>query len=364
MGAFERLERRNQDYLLLETIKQVGVQNYSLLARLTGLNPETIRYKVNKHLTKLGLNTTININYGELGLAVSYLIVRPSASASGSWFESMSYFIFSSKILGTNKFLCLCAVPFRFKKKYTDILEDLRARGIIEEFEFKDLYWVRYPPFRADLYDFEEKTWKMDWNRFGLFSKEAGPTFLSVNRDSNVDYIDLKILRSMLDDPTVPLAKAAKTINANPRTVRYHNSEHVTTGKFILSSNIRWVKPIQEGAPGRLMQVALLFRNLNEDGIEKVRKFCNNLPFTWFEAGTDDRTYLSLADIPIDIFHETMQRIEVYLRGIGNSYDLILLDSGNVKSLGIPDEMFDVERGWRLFNIPNGSADLMEEISE
>ena len=40
---FERLKRRNQDYLLIETIKRVGPSNYSLLARLTGLNPETVR---------------------------------------------------------------------------------------------------------------------------------------------------------------------------------------------------------------------------------------------------------------------------------------------------------------------------------
>jgi hypothetical protein len=58
--------------MLLETIKRVGVQNYSLLARLTGLNAETIRYKVNRHLTKLGLATTININYGELGLSFGH----------------------------------------------------------------------------------------------------------------------------------------------------------------------------------------------------------------------------------------------------------------------------------------------------
>ena len=55
LGSVDKLQRRNQDYKLLETIKQVGVQNYSLLSRLTGINAETIRYKVNRHLTKLGL---------------------------------------------------------------------------------------------------------------------------------------------------------------------------------------------------------------------------------------------------------------------------------------------------------------------
>jgi len=40
---FELLKARNQDYLLNETMKRVGPSNQSLLARLTGLNPETVR---------------------------------------------------------------------------------------------------------------------------------------------------------------------------------------------------------------------------------------------------------------------------------------------------------------------------------
>src|SRR5438445_13750515 len=65
MSEFERLQRRNQDYVLLETIKQVGASNYSLIARLTGLNPETVRYKVSKQLAKLGLDLSINVNYSK-----------------------------------------------------------------------------------------------------------------------------------------------------------------------------------------------------------------------------------------------------------------------------------------------------------
>ena len=56
---------RNTEYLLLETIRQVGVSNYSLIARLTGLSAETVRYKVNKQLSKMGLGILINIDYAQ-----------------------------------------------------------------------------------------------------------------------------------------------------------------------------------------------------------------------------------------------------------------------------------------------------------
>lgn len=349
MGSLDKLQRRNQDYKLLETIKRVGVQNYSLLSRLTGLNAETIRYKVNRHLTRLGLATTINVNYGQLGLSMGYLIVKPNGNATKSWADRMSYLIFAGKRMGTNKHFCLTAVPYRLKKKYIDSLEQLKTEGLIEEYDYKELYWMRYPPFRPEYYDFDSKSWKIDWNRFETTMSEIGPSFLDVNRESDVDYIDLKILSSMMKDPTVPLAKTAKDISVNPRTVRYHHAEHVLKNGFILSNNIRWVKPFQEGNPGGVVQAVIISRKLDDVGITKVRKFCNSLPFTWLEAGSEDRTYIALVDIPIADFQTCIQQIEIHLAGAGDSYDVDMLDASKSRPLTIPEEMYEPKRGWRLY---------------
>ena len=349
MGSVDKLQRRNQDYKLLETIKRVGVQNYSLLSRLTGLNAETIRYKVNRHLTRLGLATTINVNYGQLGLTMGYLVVKPNGSSGKSWMDRMSYVIFSGKRMGTTKNFCLTAVPFRLKKKYIDNLDQLKSEGLIEEYEYTELYWMRYPPFRPEYYDFDDKAWKVDWNRFESTLSEIGPSFLDVNRESQVDFIDLKILSSMMKDPTVPLAKTAKDINVNPRTVRYHHAEHVLKSGFILSNNIRWVKPFQEGNPGGVVQAVIISKKLDESGITRVRKFCNSLPFTWLEAGNEERTYLALADIPIADFQTCIQQIELHLQGAGASYEVEMLDVSKSRPLAIPEEMFEPKRGWRLY---------------
>jgi hypothetical protein len=350
MGSVEKLQRRNQDFLLLETIKKVGVQNYSLLSRLTGLNAETIRYKVNRHLMRLGLATTINVNYGELGLSMGYIAVKPNGASAKSWLDRMSYLVFVAKSIGSNRYLCLSAVPFRLKKKYIDALEQIRQEGLIEGYEYRELYWVRYPPFRPEFYDFEERRWKMDWNRFDMTMGEIGSSFLSVNRDSVVDYVDLKILSALLKDPTTPLAKTAKEMDVNPRTVRYHHSEHVEKNHFILSNNIRWVKPLQEGNPGGVMQALIMARKLDEEGMSRVRKFCNSLPFTWLEAGTEDRDYLAVIDVPLSEFQTCMQQIEMHLMRVGKAYEVMMLDASKTKPLSIPDEMFEEKRGWRLYS--------------
>jgi hypothetical protein len=46
MMEFELLKARNQDYVLNETMKCLGPSNHPLLARLTGLNPETVRNRL------------------------------------------------------------------------------------------------------------------------------------------------------------------------------------------------------------------------------------------------------------------------------------------------------------------------------
>jgi len=362
LASVDKLQRRNQDYKLLETIKRVGVQNYSLLARLTGLNAETIRYKVNRHLTKLGLSTTIDVNYGQLGLTMGYLTVHPNGTSGKSWADRMSYVVFSGKRMGTNRHFCLTAVPFRLKKKYIDNLVQLKSEGLIEEFEYKELYWLRYPPFRPEFYDFEERSWKVDWNRFEMTMSEIGPAFLDVNRDSEVDFIDLKILSSMMKDPTMPLAKTAKEIKVNPRTVRYHHAEHVMKNGFILGNNIRWVRPFQENNPGGVVQAVIMSKKLDETGMTKVRKFCNSLPFTWLEAGTEDKTYLAIVDIPMTDFQTCIQQIEIHLQGAGDSYEVTMLDSSKTRPLVIPEEMFEPKRGWRLYS--PGEARPQQPIRE
>jgi hypothetical protein len=135
----------------------------------------------------------------------------------------------------------------------------------------------------------------------------------------------------------------------NPRTVRYHHAEHVMKSGFILSNNIRWVKPFQEGNPGGVVQAVIISRKLDDVGITKVRKFCNSLPFTWLEAGSEDRTYVALVDIPIPDFQTCIQQIEIHLQGAGDSYDVEMLDASKSRPLTIPEEMFEPKRGWRLY---------------
>ena len=346
MGAFDKIKRRNLDFLLIETIKQIGVSNYSLLARMTGINPETVRYKVNKQLTKYGLGVQVNLNHAELGMSAGLVLI--DANPSKETLEQVSYLFYEGKVMGASRYVGLFAVPFRFKKKYAEVLGYLKQEKTIADYQIYEANWLRYPSFRPEFYDFDTKMWKVDWHRVDMTQGESGATSLDVNRDASVDYLDVQILKAMQENPTVSLAKVATQLNVNPRTLRYHHAEHVVKGKYILNSNVRWKKPVLEGRPGDLMQLLTLFKGVTQEGVVQARKLMNRIPFTWIEGGSEAGDYFALLDVPLDKLYETTRYIEGNTEDMRNNTSIVMLDSHKSRYLYLPDEMFDPKRGWTL----------------
>jgi DNA-binding Lrp family transcriptional regulator len=361
MESFEKLRRRNQDFMLIETIKQIGVSNYSLLARMVGMNPETVRYKVNNQLARYGLGVQVNLNYTELGMATGLLVLKAEPPDKQPWRERVSYLSFVGKVMGAEQYVCTYAVPFRFKKKFLDVLAAIKQEGILEDFEAVEAGWLRYPSFRPEFYNFDERRWAVDWRRVDMTLEEVGASCTDVNRDADIDYVDLRILRSMQQSPTVSLAKIAKEMDANERTLRYHNAEHVVKKKLILNSNVRWRKPEIDGKQAELMQAVVSFKDLKREEITPIRKLLNRIPFTWLEAGSEEGGYYAFLDIPIERFHETIDYIESHADTVKDHLSIAILDAAKSHSLLLPDAMFDPKRGWTLPNYLKEMAEIPQE---
>jgi len=315
---------------------------------LTGLNPETVRYKVDKQLNRMGLGISVNIDYEGLGFRRGIFFTRAAPNQGKSWLDHASYLTFVGKVMGLDRYLCTYAIPYRLKKKYHDSLSWLQESGLVQELLRSDISWVRYPPFRSEFYDFNRGCWQIDWNRVTLTMRESGTTSAIVNRDVNLDYIDLKILKCLQEDPTCGLTKPAKEINANPRTVRYHYSEHVLKNQFILGNNVRWIKPVSDNKPVDLMHLVFHFSNLSREEMDLARKTLNKIPFTWLEIGTEDSKYFAFSDLPLANFHETVRFVERNTLQIRDRLEMITFDPLKTTSFNIPDEMYDRERGWTL----------------
>lgn len=338
----------NAESILVETIRQVGISNYSLIARLTGLNVETVRYKVNKQLGRLGLGVEANIDYGQIGFSTHVLRIKPNLNSTKSWQDVLPYLDFVTRPMGSPNFLCIYSIPFRFRKRYVDLLESLKKDALIDEFSTEDVSWLRYPHLRSESYNFDIGKWAIDWQKIDMKNREEGAQLSLPNTDAKIDYFDAKILKYIQEDPSVNTAQIAKAIRANQRTVRYHYSEHVIKGRYVLSNNIRWFRPRLEDKLNQLMQVLITFNGLDAIGLTKVRKICNKIPFTWLEfSSSQNSCYYALLDIPMDYFHETMKYVETRIES-GNPQVITILDPSKTRRLSFPDEMFDQERGWCL----------------
>ncbi|MDG6940336.1 MAG: winged helix-turn-helix domain-containing protein [Nitrososphaerota archaeon] len=350
MPSLSAVRRRNQDYLLIETIKQVGISNYSMIARLTGLNAETVRYRVTKHLSRLGLEVKLNVNYGELGFSSAFLSMTAEGT-DGSWLDGLHYLVLSGKVVGMEKYYCVSAVPLRLKKKYFEMLDSLTQKEVLGRTEAMELDWIRYPTFRSEFYDFVNGRWKVDWSRVELVQNEMGVTTSYIERDGKVDRFDVQILRSMQEEPTVSIAKIAKKMGMNARTVRYHHLQHVTKRRMVLNNTIRWT------LRGQVMQAVFIFRSLDRQEAPSIRKIFNRLPFTWLEGGKDEGGYAAFLDIPMESFHDTIKHVETKLAFTHNKPEVILLDASKTKYFGLETELFDKKWGWSLPGYqPNLSA--------
>jgi hypothetical protein len=338
----------NAESVLVETIRQVGISNYSLIARLTGLNVETVRYKVNKQLGRLGLGIEVNIDYGQIGFSTHILHVKPNPNSTKSWLDVLPYLGFVARPMGSPNYFCIYSIPYRFRKRYVDFLESLKKDGLIEEFSTEDVSWMRYPHLRSESYNFSTGRWAVDWKKIDMKDREEGIQISPPNTDTRIDYIDSKILHFLQEDPAINPAQIAKAIKANQRTVRYHYAEHVVKGKFILSNNVRWFRPVLEGKLDQLMEVLISFKNLDSDRLAKTKKVCNKIPFTWLETSSSDNAYYALLDIPMDYFHETVKYIESRTESKDSPQMITILDPSKTRRLSFPDEMFDRERGWCL----------------
>lgn len=309
---------------------------------------ETVRYKVNKQLGRLGLGIEVNIDYGQIGFSTHILEIKPNPNSTKSWQDVLPYLDFVARPMGSPNFFCIYSIPYRFKKRYTDLLESLKKDALIENYTTEDVTWLRYPHLRSESYNFTTGKWAVDWQKIDMKDREEGIQLSQANTDARVDYIDVKILRYMQEDPSVNPAQIAKVIKANQRTVRYHYAEHVVKGRYILSNNVRWFRPRIEGKLDQLMQLLITFKSPDPDTLLKAKKVCNKIPFTWLEASTTQNgSYYALLDIPMEHFHETMKYIEG--RSVpGNSQMITILDPTKTRRLSFPDEMYDRERGWCL----------------
>lgn len=337
-------------YTIVEIIKRVGPRNVSLISRLTGIPVETVRYKIRRQLIKNGIGVHVSVDYSKLGLVRNWLALnfdgkfRELAPKMLETLSKTGYLIYYGRILPQGTFISIVALPPSLKAQYVEFLDSLMDLGILTSYWMDELAWIRHLSMRPEYYDFETKAWKVDWD-----SLHQSKVIVKRMMDSEVgepmaDKTDLLILKELQINSMNPISKIAERLGLKPKTVRYHYMEHILRRGLIPNFIVRW-QGFREEIQRSILNAFIEFRNLTERSLLDVQKVFHRLPFTWFDAVSNNRSlYLAFLSLPVTQYMSLLSYLQA--NTFAYKFEIKLIDTSCTVGYTIPYEMFNETQGW------------------
>jgi len=339
---------------LIEAINRVGIQNVSLLSRMTGMPTETIRYTMKKRFPNMGLNVRTPLNHGALGLERYFVSMKLSPDAEESEqailkaLSSNAFLTYWCKAAVERRQLAFFSVPVSLVDEFRGFLDRLVKEGVLLDYSLERLEWSRNPELKSRYYDFSSGQWSIDWEKVKR-SGEDPPGAVRNEEPSaspDVDATDMLIIKELELDSWRNIAEIARKLKMNERTVRWHYRKHVA--HTVHSNYVNWTSV----TPNEFAKAAGLiyeFRNVSKETLVKLRYLFNNFPFAWFEGGRKDGYYQVHSALPAGYFMESVRFLNASLGEIVESWKTWTIDLSTTLWYTIPYENFDDKKGW-FFN--------------
>jgi len=336
---------------LIRAINRVGIQNISLLSRMTGMPIETIRYTVKKRFPNIGLKVSLTLNHQTIGLERYFAVLRFGDAVGGSVPTMMkalskgAFLTYWSKAAFDPRVIALFSVPVSVAAAFGTFMDRLANEGVLSQYHMTRLDWTRHPELDGRYYEFSSGTWKVDWAKIGSQAEEPPAP---VKEDEppatpDIDAVDVLIIKEMELDAWRNLAEIARKLAINERTARWHYSKHLSS---IANSNyVHWF-PATPAEVSKAIGAVYEFQTVTKAQVAKLRLLFNNFPFSWFEAGAKEAYYQVHLAMPAGEFMESSRFLSTRLPEIVKRWETYPLDIATERSFTIPYEHFDQKKGW------------------
>jgi hypothetical protein len=169
---------------LVEAIDRVGIQNVSLLTRMTGFAEESVRYNLKKRFPRMGLETRTSLNHTALGLERHFVSMRLAGGAEQSEsailkaLSSKAFLTYSCKAPVERRHLAFFSVPVSATHEFRGFLKRLVEEGVLVDYHAERLEWSRHQGLKRRYFDFANGGWSIDWDKVkrqgGLDSRRPG----------------------------------------------------------------------------------------------------------------------------------------------------------------------------------------------
>jgi len=339
---------------LIEAINRVGIQNVSLLSRMTGMPTETVRYTIKKRFPKMGLKIRTPLNYSVLGLERYFVSMRLTQGAERSesailkGLSSNAFLTYSCKAAVEDRHLAFFSVPVSVADEFHGFLRRLVKEDVLVDYDTERLEWSRHLELKRRYYDFATGGWSINWDKIKRSGETppAPPRNEEPSASPEIDAMDTLIIKELELDSWRNVAEIARKLRLNERTVRWHYRKHVAD--IALSNHVNWtsVTPKEFTEAVGLVQE---FNSVSKKTLAKLRYLFNNFPFSWFEGGRGDGYYQVHSALPAGYLMGSLRFLNTSLREIVESWKTWTIDLSTTRWYTIPYENFDDKKGW-FFN--------------
>lgn len=336
---------------LIEAVNRVGVQNISLLSRMTGMPTETIRYTMRRRFPKLGLTVEMPVNHSALGLERNFVTMRLAEGAKAfdkalvKALAEKAFLTYACNAPIERRLVTYFSVPVSLTDEFHAFLDATASSGVLADYSVERLEWSRHPELRSKDYNFATGQWSVDWDKVGK-DGEAPPAYEDLGEPSpspEIDYTDLLIIKELQLDSWRNIAEIARKLKLNERTVRWHYKKHVAA--MAGSNYVNWV-PVTPREFKRAVGLVHEFKGVSKRSLARLRVLFNNFPFCWFEAGRSDGYYQVSSAMPAGYLMESLRFLNARLDEVAGDWKMWTVDLSTAHPHTIPYQNFDESKGW------------------
>ena len=328
---------------LLEGIRRYGLENVSTLSKWIDIPVETARYMIWEELPKHGIDIGVSIDLRRIGLSRWILTFKPNKKTYTDRIEKAlkkgAGLMYMAKQVPYRSSFAILAIPFGEDIKLREQFEELKNKGVIEEYSFEEIEWMRYLSFDPSYYDFKQRKWNFNWAK--LENKEPLLTPYSKSEEPlpQIDYKDILILKELREKVPRTLSKLSGTIGLDQHNLRYHYKNHA---RLVIEGY--YLKLFSTENQDNNVSLKFVYTIENERSLIETRSIAVSLPFTTHVWKTE-KTYGWSVRCPGDYVRDLLTYVNERFTNIQGKLELLVIDAKSEFEASLPHDLFDESSG-------------------
>jgi len=273
-----------------------------------------------------------------------------------------SFLTFYGYTLPNREYVTLFAVPFKHIRGVIEIFSTLREYGLLKSFSVKRMNWIKIFSTNPKYFDFRNGNWRVNW--LNLYSnpgilEDCAPIYTNIK----LDEVDILILKELQKDPMQSISSIARTIGVDPKTARYHYTQHILKNNIILGYVVNWYGHVDACINHQMASIALEISDVDPSKLETLIHGLEKIPFISFVAFSEENnTLLSYTFMPSAYYMSTLFHIVHKILSPEMKYDVHTIDVASSQSFSIPYEKFSKDR-W-VFNKYTILESILETVEK